>query len=371
MPRLSRAQELARQQIARLANSGLSPGQLGERLLAAIALAVPFDGAQACAVDPATLLFNRLLAVSPGMRPHTHWYLRNLYLNDPVVDITHPGLMRARLTAVALHDRPETSWGLPGHLTSRLSAAEWNRAYHERTGAAGGILRAVFPAGGQWIAAFDMVRFEAQHPFRPTDVAFLRTVAPLIGQTLRTALDRERAMRTATTTAIDACGVLMLASNGHVQSSTPAAERWLHVLQDAGGSQEHHLPAAIWSAVAGLRAGGHRGMHAHVHVPTPGGQLRVEASPADDEGAVAVVLVPRVQPLPPALPACWQLTRQERQIVEQVLRGRSNRQIAATLVVAEDTVESHLRHVYAKLDVHSRSQLFARYFAEVYDPDLF
>ncbi len=371
MPRLSRAQELARQQIAQLASSGLSPSQLGERLLAAIELAVSSDGAQLCAVDPTTLLFNRLLAVSAGMRPHMHWYWRNLYLNEPVADFTHPSLMRARLTAVVLHDRPDTSWGLPRHLASQLSAPELYRAYHEITGADGGILRAFFPADGQWIGALDLARFDPDEPFRPIDVAFLCLVAPLIGQVLRTAFDRERAVGNANTTDIDACGVLVLAPNGHVQSYTPAAESWLNVLQDSDVSQEHHLPTVIWSAIAGLRAGGQRSTQASVCVPTLKGQLRVEASPVGDDGTVAVVLVPHFRPVPPAIPAHWDLTRQERQVVEQVVCGLSNRQVATTLVVTEHTVESHLKHVYTKLNVHSRSQLLARYFAEVYNPDLF
>jgi DNA-binding CsgD family transcriptional regulator len=357
--------------MAQLASSGLSPRQLGERLLAVIELAVSSDAAQLCAVDPTTLLFNRLLAVSPGMRPHTHWYLRNLYLNEPLADFTHPSLMRAGLTAVVLHDRPETSWGLPRHLASQLSAPELYRAYHEFTGAEGGILRAFFPADGQWIAALDLARFEPDEPFRPTDVAFLRLVAPLIGQALRRAFERERAVGSANTADIDGCGVLLLAPNGHVQSSTPTAENWLNVLQEADIAQEHHLPTVIWSAIAGLRAGGQRSTQASIRVPTPKGQLRIEASPVGADGTVAVVLVPPYQPTPPAIPAHWNLTRQERQVVEQVVRGLSNRQVARTLIVTEHTVESHLKHVYEKLNVHSRSQLLARYFAEMYDPDLF
>ncbi len=370
MPRLSHAQELARQQLARLASSGLSPGQLGERLLAAIEFAVPSDAAMLCAVDPTTLLFNRLLAVSLGARPHLHWYLRNLYLNDAVADVTHPGLMRAHLTAVVLHDRPETSWGLPRHLANWFSASEWYRAYHECTGAAGGILRAFFPAGGQWVATLDLARFEATHPFRPTDVAFLRLVAPLIGDILQMALNREHAMGSVNTADCGACGVLVLAPNGQVRLCTPVAETWLNVLQDADVSQEHHLPTVIWSVIAGLRAGGQRSTPTRVSVPTPNGTLRIEASPVGDDGSVAVALVPHYQPAPPLLPAGWNLTRQERQVVEQVMRGLSNRQIATTLVVTENTVESHLKHVYEKLNVHSRSQLLARYFAAVYNPEM-
>lgn len=84
-----------------------------------------------------------------------------------------------------------------------------------------------------------------------------------------------------------------------------------------------------------------------------------------------MVLAPPYSPPPPEIPPHWNLTRQERQVVEQVVRGRSNRQIAKTLVVTEHTVESHLKHVYEKLTVHSRSQLLARYFAEVYHSDQF
>jgi DNA-binding CsgD family transcriptional regulator len=368
MPRFSRAQELARQQIAHLADRGLSSQQLGKRLLAAIELAVGYDGAQLCGVDPTTLLFNRLVAVSAGMRPHTHWYLQNMYLNEPRPDFTHPSLMRTGLTAVAFHDRPETLWGLPKHLADQLSAPEFYRAYHEFTGAKGGILRAFFPAEDHWIAALDLARFDPGKPFRPTDVIFLRLVAPLIGRILRAAFDRERALGSANRADPEVWGVLVLASNGHVQSSTPAAENWLKALQEADAVLEHHLPTGVWSAIAGLRAGE---QSASVSVLTPKGQLRIEASPVGVDGTVAVVLAPPWRPVPPAMPAHWHLTRQEQQVIEQVMRGLSNRQVAQTLVVTENTVESHLRHVYEKLNVHSRSQLLARYFAEIFNPDLF
>jgi DNA-binding NarL/FixJ family response regulator len=57
------------------------------------------------------------------------------------------------------------------------------------------------------------------------------------------------------------------------------------------------------------------------------------------------------------------LTRRERQLVELLVDGLSNAEIAATLVVAEKTVKNHLNHVYAKLGVASRSQAIARWCA--------
>jgi len=54
------------------------------------------------------------------------------------------------------------------------------------------------------------------------------------------------------------------------------------------------------------------------------------------------------------------LTRTESRVAELAAAGRSNKEIAATLVVSVYTVERHLSHVYTKLGVRSRSQLAGR-----------
>jgi len=51
------------------------------------------------------------------------------------------------------------------------------------------------------------------------------------------------------------------------------------------------------------------------------------------------------------------LTRREREVVTAVVRGLSNREIAAHLAVTEDTVKHHLTNVYDKLGVSSRVEL--------------
>jgi DNA-binding NarL/FixJ family response regulator len=53
------------------------------------------------------------------------------------------------------------------------------------------------------------------------------------------------------------------------------------------------------------------------------------------------------------------LTAQERRVAAAVQRGASNRDIAADLFLSPKTVEFHLRQIYRKLDVHSRTQLVA------------
>ncbi|HEY8684178.1 MAG TPA: BTAD domain-containing putative transcriptional regulator [Chloroflexota bacterium] len=54
------------------------------------------------------------------------------------------------------------------------------------------------------------------------------------------------------------------------------------------------------------------------------------------------------------------LTRREREIAELVTRGFTNRQIAEDLVIAERTVDTHLRNILRKLGVSSRTQISMR-----------
>ena len=51
------------------------------------------------------------------------------------------------------------------------------------------------------------------------------------------------------------------------------------------------------------------------------------------------------------------LTAAEQRVAALVAEGRTNREVAAALFVAEPTVASHLSHVYAKLGIRSRTEL--------------
>ena len=49
------------------------------------------------------------------------------------------------------------------------------------------------------------------------------------------------------------------------------------------------------------------------------------------------------------------LTRRELEVVRLVAEGHTNREIAAALVLSERTVAKHLDHIFAKLDVSTRT----------------
>jgi two-component system NarL family response regulator len=50
------------------------------------------------------------------------------------------------------------------------------------------------------------------------------------------------------------------------------------------------------------------------------------------------------------------LTSREVAVLELVAKGLSNKEIAAALFLAEDTVKNHLKHVFAKLEVSDRTE---------------
>lgn len=50
-----------------------------------------------------------------------------------------------------------------------------------------------------------------------------------------------------------------------------------------------------------------------------------------------------------------QLTERERDVLESLIKGRSNKEIASSLYISEDTVKSHLKTLFGKLRVRDRT----------------
>jgi LuxR family maltose regulon positive regulatory protein len=54
------------------------------------------------------------------------------------------------------------------------------------------------------------------------------------------------------------------------------------------------------------------------------------------------------------------LSEREREILQLMASGLSNREIAEQLYLAVGTVKAHLHHIYGKLDAQGRTQAVAR-----------
>src|SRR5438552_304329 len=50
------------------------------------------------------------------------------------------------------------------------------------------------------------------------------------------------------------------------------------------------------------------------------------------------------------------LTEREREVLQLLVKGQSNKEIARDLQIAEDTVKTHVKHILARLGVQSRTQ---------------
>jgi non-specific serine/threonine protein kinase len=78
----------------------------------------------------------------------------------------------------------------------------------------------------------------------------------------------------------------------------------------------------------------------------------------DDAAAYALGLEP-----PPSARARGDrsslLTPREQEVARLIAEGRTNREIAASLVIAEPTAERHVANIFNKLGVHSRAEVAA------------
>jgi DNA-binding NarL/FixJ family response regulator len=96
------------------------------------------------------------------------------------------------------------------------------------------------------------------------------------------------------------------------------------------------------------------------------GLVYKDVSPSALAGAIRMVHAGHVV-LPPDVAAALargdsgprrlgQLTPREREVLAEIARGRSNREIARALVVSEKTVKAHVSSILAKLDLADRTQ---------------
>jgi len=60
--------------------------------------------------------------------------------------------------------------------------------------------------------------------------------------------------------------------------------------------------------------------------------------------------------LPTEAPDDPRLTDREREVLDLVARGLTNKEIAVVLSISENTVRAHLRNILDKLHVHNRTQ---------------
>jgi DNA-binding CsgD family transcriptional regulator len=96
----------------------------------------------------------------------------------------------------------------------------------------------------------------------------------------------------------------------------------------------------------------------HLEVGIP--ELReMKMQPALERGLTLLERLEQQIPAPADAVASHVLTGREREVARLVAAGRSNREIADTLVITEGTAEVHVKHILSKLGFRSRAQVAA------------
>ena len=147
------------------------------------------------------------------------------------------------------------------------------------------------------------------------------------------------------------------------------------MIAGSGGCPEQFgsLPLAVEAVLAGLEAihAGRDDIVPRVRVRTRSGRWAVlhasHMAGFGDARHVAIVVEPaKRSELAPLILLAYGLTQREAEVAQSALQGMPNKAVARALRISENTVEDHLKSVFAKVGVGSRGELTSRIFAEHY-----
>lgn len=296
--------------------------------------------------DPASLVHTS--CVTPGVAHDPEREARLFESEYGRRDVNHfADLAAARVPAASLQavtgGEPERSWR-HRHLLAPAGVSDELR------------LACVDEAGCCW-ATVALYRQDGA-PFSTAAVELAAELGPVLARCVRWTLLRQAAERPG---ALDEPPGMLWLRDGEVTATTEPAERWLDRLGAA------RLHSAVLAVAADAVDGPSR---ARVAAGGDAGWVALHASPVkgeDDTVAVIVERLPAVA-LSEVIVAALGLTAREREVVEQVLAGRSTRQAARALAISPWTVQDHLKAVFAKAGVASRGELAALLHYDHYQP---
>lgn len=224
-------------------------------------------------------------------------------------------------------------------------------------------LRAVFrDTHGAW-AALVLFRAEGAPDFSSEELALIASVSEPVTRALRRVLLLNEIDAQAGS---DAPALIMLEGGARLQvrHASAAAAHWLAQIDD--GTTEA-LPYSLYSLAQRALGTG----HATARLRTRAGRWLTAHAEAvrDASNEISLIVQPsRPHEIAQVLSGAYALTPREAEVARLVAAGCSNPEIAGLLFVSRYTVEDHLKKLYAKLAVNSRSELVSRLFFDQYLP---
>ena len=351
----------ASEQIARLAGEGLDVVSFWRESTVELSRAVPHDWFPCWfTLDPASLLitshYNAEIAqLDPAV-------FHNEYEQDDFNKLAEVAVAQRPATTLrqATNGQPERSIRYRELLRSYGMEQELTAAFRTKEGVAWG--------------GVTLYRESGRTEFDEEELRFLLEVAPYLAHGARRGL--LIAEVSDQPDGPDAPGLLVLDSDGTIDSMTPGVEQWLADLPDGDYAGKGTLPSAVL-AVAG------RAMRTASGVDRPGDialarvlsrsgrwiVLHGAALVADGRRRAAVIVEPahpaRIAPL---LMSAYGLTEREQEVTQLVLQGHSTADIAKRLFLSPHTIQQHLKGIFDKTGVRSRRELMGNVFFAYYEP---
>jgi DNA-binding CsgD family transcriptional regulator len=340
----------ARDSVTRICRGNLDARALRLEVLAVIRRVVGFDAYAWLVTDPETSVGSSPLADVPCL-PVLPKLIELKYLS------TLNRWTGLRCGAVSLYG------AAGGDLSQSLMWRELLRSY-EVTDIASATYRDRF---GCW-GFLDLWRIQAP-PFRDADIEFLSGIAGTVTAGLRHGQARTFAPSAGADRLPAGPVVLLLSPRLQVRAQTPQTQRYLRVLVPPGEEDQAPVPASAYNVAAQLLAteagvDGNQPL-ARVHMaddrwltlraarldaaePPSGADIAVSIEPATAHDRVVVFAA-----------ACG-LSPRETQLLQHLATGADTRDLARRMFVSENTVQDHLKSIFAKTATRTRPTLLAR-----------
>ena len=332
----------ARRDVAALATSGLGVSDLHAAAIGLIGRDVKADLTCWAAIDPESLVISAMTSGEPRVPSEYEPLLADAEYS-PQEPHTFASMARRREAYSRLSDLP-----LSEHERSARFRNVWRPLGVQQE------LRVLFTSGGVCWGAAGLVR--AGKDFTDREVEFFTAVGPALAAATRLAVRSEisspaQAIRPA---------IVVLDSHGELRSATPEAQRWRDRCDDIAPGRFTVVMRIMSGGARGAPSGGFR-----ARIRDARGQwVLLQATPlvgGDDDGEVAVSIEPVTgEQLVGMLFAAYGLSPREKEVCRQVIAGHPTADIAAHLFVTANTVQDHLKSVFAKTGVKSRGELVAR-----------
>jgi DNA-binding CsgD family transcriptional regulator len=240
-------------------------------------------------------------------------------------------------------------------------------------------LRATFNAGDRSWGLLHLTRAGTARGFGEQEVAFVETIAPIVGRALRLSLISHPAQSPAGR----GPGMAIVDADNHLLSATPEAVAWFDELEStyrlhdpvlglavpnevtvAAQKARAGAPGDVAAAATRTRARTRKGVWLLIHAS----RLRGADPTAGD---AAVVIEPaKASEIAPLIVDAYELTPGELDVTRALARGLTTTEIAGELYLSRYTVQDHLKSVYEKTGVSSRGELVAKMFADHYHDGL-